>query len=252
MDMNQAQKTQQFWIKPVLTLEQKQALKELRQRIYHQSGKTAESTAYESPMDQFGQAYFICSSDKVIGTFSVSLLGQSSSAREHLSQQLEIPSDQFEESLYIYFLGIDREERRASVVKFVFGEIFKILVRNKLADIYVLADARLTQRYRWIGFVPTHQRVLSSFPKSGWLTLLRTNQKRLGIYGLHADPVRWNWYLRSSVSALLAEGSLPHPRSSRVIYFVYSLFAPLALVVEKIAGLVLRRGKENFSLQRRI
>ena len=252
MNTLKAQEKQQLWMKPVHSPEEKNTLTQLRQRIYAQSGKVAEAQAYQSSMDHFGQAYFIGFGEKIIGTFSVCLLGQNESARDLLSQQWGVNAEQFKQSIYIYFLGIERHERRASVLKFVFGEVFKILVKNRLQDIYVLADVRLQARYRWIGLRSTQHQVKSSFPKSGWLTLLHTRQIRLGIYGLHADPLRWNWYLRSAIHQLLSEGFMPAAGMSRLIYFLYTAFSPLASVAEILASMILRRGKEQLLLQRKV
>lgn len=251
MKAQQAQMSPSYWMKPVRTLEEKQFLARLRQDIYCQSGKVAEEHTYQSSLDHYGQAYFIGSNDKIIGTFSVCLLGRSLDARELLGLQWGVPAAQFEQALYIYFLGIQREARNAGVLKFVFAEIFKMLVRNQLQDIYVLADSRLRRRYKWIGFSSTQHRVQSSFPKSGLLTLLHTKQIRFGVYGLHADPIRWNWYLRTSVAELLREGSLPYPQVSQAIYKMYSFFAPLSSAFEFLASMILRQGKEQFSAQRR-
>jgi hypothetical protein len=234
-----------LWLKRATGAEDMSLVFELRERIYRRAGKDAETGGYRNALDGMGDAFLLLKEGKAIGTFSLCDLSRSRAARELVSAQWETEEGALESAIYIYFLGVEAGERRAEVLKFVFGEIFKYLVRHRLRSIYVLADARLTRRYRWLGLLPVGQKVLSVFPKSGWLSLLHTRQVVAGVYGLHADPVRWNWYLRAPTAELLREGAMPRPILSRGLFHFYSLFAPFARAAEALAAALVFRAKEK-------
>lgn len=237
-----------LWVQHATTRLEMKTVRNLRESIYSQAGKVAGKDCYENRFDIEGKTFLIGRGDKWIGTFSICDLSVSKEARDFLSNAWNLQSEDLKKSLYVYFFGIESSERRAYALKIVFSEVFKELVRRKLTDIHVLADARLSRRYRWIGLIPLGPKVLSAFPKSGWLNVLTTRQILAGIYGLHADPLRWNWYLREATAELLREGSMPSPFVSRFIYILYSGFAPVAVVAETLATLLIRRGKEKSQL----
>jgi len=234
-----------LWVRHATTHVEMTSVRQLRESIYSQAGKVAAKNLYEARFDMDGKTFLIGRGDKLIGTFSVCDLSLSQEARDSLATAWQIKSEDLKSSLYVYFFGIEAKERRADVLKVVFSEIFKELVRRRLTDIHVLADARLSRRYRWIGLVPLGPKVLSAFPKSGWLNVLSTRQIRAGIYGFHADPLRWNWYLRQATAELLREGVMPSPFLSRLLYLVYSGFAPVAVIAESLASSLFLRVQEK-------
>ncbi len=241
--MSNALQETRFWSKPVISQREWSEVYNLRKAIYREAGKVAEEATYRSPLDPVGEAFLVGWGTEVIGTFSVCNLSQGENARLALGKVSGSAPTRTEKSLYVYFLGIHAQNRSAAALVFVFGEVFKYLVRNRLESIYVLADSRLARRYRWIGLKPTNRHAVSVFPKSGRLALLRTKQVRGGIYGLHADPVRWNWYLRAPTAELLRERALPAAGMHRLVYLIYLAFAPPAWALKKIAALYLRLGK---------
>lgn len=235
MTMQRTQPQLSYRLRPALTPEDRATVFALRERIYRSAGKASEG-GYQSPLDATGEAFLLLRGDRAIGTFSFCNFQREAAARREAAGQWDLSEAALESSLSVYFLGIEAGERRAEALKFVFGEVFKYLVRHRLTSIYVLADARLTRRYRWLGLRPVGARVMSVFPKSGWLSLLHTRQIRAGVYGLHADPLRWNWYLRAPTAELLREGAFANPRAVIALYHLYSLFAPPARAAEACAS----------------
>lgn len=186
----------------------------------------------------------------VIGTFSICNLRANKHARRQLGESWNWEEGKLQNSLYVYFLGLQAEERTASALKFVFQEIFKYLVKQGLEEIYIVADARLARRYRSIGMQPIGRQIPSSFPKSGMLTVMKTKQVFFGVYGLHADPIRWNWYLRTPTSELMSAGVLPRSWTYKTVFFCYSLFQPVARLIELIASCYLRKNKSTYAARR--
>ena len=219
-------------------------MRALREGTYQAAGKVADTGAYGSPLDEVGQAFLVGVGPQTIGTYSLCNLSHADNAALALGK-VDGSRSGAQPSLYVYFLGIQAKHRSAAALTFVFGEVFKFLARNQLESIYVLADARLTQRYRWLGLKPTNQYVMSQFPKSGKLALLHTRQIRAGIYGFHADPIRWNWYLRTPTAELLREGTLPARVRHRLVFFAFSAFAPAAALLQRVAALYLRKQKSE-------
>jgi len=235
-----------LWLRPALSPEELSLMISLREQIYRGAGKVAEG-GYTNPLDAVGEAFLVMRGSRAIGTFSLCNLSKVGAVAKQMAEEWGIEAEELRDSLSVYFLGIESAERRADALKFVFGEIFKYLVRHRLTGIYVLADARLTKRYRWIGLLPRGQQVMSIFPKSGSLSLLYTRQIRAGIYGFHADPIRWNWYLRAPIAELLRSKELPRPALSHAIYRLYGLCAPLAAFAERLASTLFLCPRKNAS-----
>lgn len=242
--MNHSSGTSTYWTKPASSPEDWSLVRTLREGTYQAAGKVADPGAYRSPLDEVGQAFLVGLGAHAIGTFSLCNLSRAENAALALGK-VDGSRSGAQPSIYVYFLGIQAKHRSAAALTFVFGEVFKFLARNQLESIYVLADARLTRRYRWLGLKPTHQYVMSQFPKSGKLALLHTRQIRAGVYGFHADPIRWNWYLRSPTAELLREGVLPARARHRLVFFAFSAFAPAAALLKKVAALYLRKQKSE-------
>lgn len=214
----------------------------LRETIYKDAQKTGSGAAYVSPLDAISEVYILEANGRDVGTFSVCRYGGFQRAHgsfKHLGDEAANAIEGEPRGMYVYFLGINRSERSASALKFVFGEIFKTLVRSNLETIFVLADRRLAKRYKWIGFKSIGVRHQGIFPKSGPLELMSTRQIRLGVYGLHADPIRWNIYLRQPIAVLRDEGAIPKTGVNHWVYRLFSLFSALALLGERAISFAL-------------
>lgn len=134
--------------------------------------------------------------------------------------------------------------RRTDVMKLLFEVAFRALVESGRSHIVVAADRRLQPKYRWIAFRRTGHRYLK--PESGEIEVMVSNMKPCGVYGLHADPLRWNLFLRDVTRALVAEGKLRLGAFEACLFWLYACLASISRGIERY---VMRRASRNQSVR---
>lgn len=226
----------------------------LREEIYRQAGKINPTGLYISPIDMHSEIFLVKAhtdvTTEIIGTFSIyrnNDLNQEIMTPLALCKQfLKIPDNVDMKGIYIYFLGLKKSYRSFLALKFIFAEIFKYLYRNKLEYICLACEEKLVHKYKLIGFSKTGNIFKGPFPKSGALSVMCTKQTRFGLYGLHADPLRWNIYLRKAIAELRVSGEIPKYSWDSVVYVIYSLFSYPALGLEWLITKILRFKKIRY------
>ncbi|WP_394847423.1 hypothetical protein LZC95_08150 [Pendulispora brunnea] len=126
-------------------------------------------------------------------------------------------------------LCVRRGFRRTDVFKAVCEQVHRILVETNRSHILLAADERLQRKYRFIHFRLTRHSYIKPY---GRIHVMVSNQKPLGIYGLHTDPIRWHMFLRDVTDQLIAENKLRHGLLEKCIFWVYRQFAGLSTAVE--------------------
>ncbi len=139
-----------------------------------------------------------------------------------------------EKVIEVSSLCILRGFRRSDVLKAVYELVHRELVRVNRSHILISSDERLRRKYRFIGFRSTGYRYRQEWSRFKDLEILISNQKPFGTYGLHADPIRWNFFLREVTDELIAQGILRHNRTQRIIFSFYRSFRGASEWVERL------------------
>jgi hypothetical protein len=108
--------------------------------------------------------------------------------------------------------------------KLIYAEIHRALVKSGRAWLLIGSDKILARKYRFIGFRETsysYRKENSAFPE---IVLMLSHQKPFGTYGLNADPVRWNLFLREVTDELVSEGILHHSPVQKLVLGAYRRF----------------------------
>jgi len=226
---------------------------DVRRKAYIRDGKLSQTSQFKSSLDEKSSIYIVNLDSKAVATFSIHKNEESSNNLEVFSLvKNKLKNKDNLEAIYVHSLGVIKEHRSAKVLKFIFSEIFKYLVNHNKKYIVISSDRRLKSKYEWIGFKSIDTLIQSHYANSGLLNIMYTRQERLGIYGLHADPLRWNIFLRDATRQLMNEGKLPNSLAYKVLFHFYSFFKKPALLIERTSRLFLKskKSKQAYQIQR--
>jgi predicted GNAT family N-acyltransferase len=204
----------------------------LRAEAYSASGKAAPTTTW-GETQAFGDA-------KVIGVFHGARLVASFMVRFPAEaarlESVDLPLGRYpsrlppkERSIEVGKLCIHRDFRRTDLIKMLFEQVHRELVLSGREAIVICCEDRLVGLYRRIGF----RRTGYDFSRNEIrFNVLTTTQKRFGIYGAHAGPIGWNLFLGDITRDMLKRGEIRPSPFSFLLWSVYGLFWPLAVVLE--------------------
>ncbi len=130
------------------------------------------------------------------------------------------------DTIEISKLCLDREYRGSDLIKSIYEQVHRELVRAGRASIVLSSEERLRARYRTIGFRGT-----GLFYRN--LEIMLSTQKRFGIYGLHVGPLRWNVFLREITQRMLERGEIALSPIALFVLSFYSLFQLAATRAER-------------------
>ncbi len=223
----------------VTSAEDMQRVLELRRDCYLRAGKIGQDMSASQmalPDDDRAQVFSLSVRGRVIGTFRTRVPG-ASDVLETIDGAIGSWPSSFppkSRTIEVSALCIRRGFRRTDALKRVFETVHRVLVENGRSHVLIAADSRLARKYRFIGFSATGKSYVKAAGSTGRLHVLISNQRPLGVYGLHADPVRWNMFLRDVTEALLAEGKLRHVGVVSWVFTVYRWFGWLARACENV------------------
>ncbi len=204
----------------------------LRAHAYSASGKAVPTTTF-AETKAFGDA-------KVIGVFRGRRLVASFMIRfPEDGAQLESVDTPLGEyparlprkpcSVEVGKLCIHQDFRRTDLIKLIFEQVHRELRLSKRESIVICCEDRLVRLYCTIGF--RHSGF--EFMRNGTrFRVMTTTQKRFGLYGAHVGPLRWNLFLADVTRDMLARGEILPRFFPLLLWSIYGLFGPLALVLE--------------------
>ncbi len=231
----------------VTSSDQMQDVLELRRTCYLQAGKIGpEVSAAEMAQcdDDRARVFSLSVRGRIVGTFLLRV-----PAEDDVLETIDRPLGGWPASfpaksrtIEVASLCIRRGFRRTDALKRVFETVHRMLVEHGRSHILIAADERLAKKYRFIGFAATGKSYLKASGNHARLHVLISNQRPLGVYGLHADPLRWNMFLRDVTEALLAEGKLRHVGVVALIFAIYRKFGWLSRACENLLAPKLAKG----------
>lgn len=217
-------------IAPLLKKKEFAEALEVRRVCYTKRGKIQPSSKPELPeheMKRPGTLYGIYAGARIVGC--VRMLAPKSA---DLLESVDIPLGRYPgdlpaktDSIEITGLCLLPEFRGIETFKLIYAQVHRFLVEHNRGHIIISADQVLKKKYRFIGFTATghcYDKPASAFPH---ICIMVSNQRRFGIYGLHADPLRWNLFLRDITDELKAEKKIRHPLAVRALFGFYKTFA---------------------------
>jgi len=207
----------------------------LRHQTYAAAGKVAPSTTVSDMVrsgDSRSRIFRLVKDGVTVGSVKISVpeehdvLETIDGALGYYPSEFPPKTSVIEVSALCIRLGY----RRTDVMKLILEISFRALVESGRSHIIVAADRRLQAKYRMIAFRRTGHRYVK--PESGELEVMISNLKPCGVYGLHADPLRWNLLLREIHETLVAEGKLRLGVFFASLFWLYALFASISHDIE--------------------
>jgi len=216
-----------------------QQVLELRRDCYLKAGKVGRDVSaaeMAQPDDATARVFSLSVRGRLVGTFRLRV-PSSGDVLDTIDGPLGGWPASFPDkarTIEVSSLCIRRGFRRTDAMKRVFETVHRTLVECGRSHILIAADERLARKYRFIGFAATGMSYLKPTGNRARLHVLISNQRPLGVYGLHADPLRWNMFLRDVTEELLAEGKLRHTGVVALIFALYRRFGWLARACENV------------------
>ncbi len=224
-------------IKPIETLAEANLAMRVRKHCYVQRGKRSPHSPSESGKEELskpGTLFGIFQDGMHVGSLRIH-----APKGNALLESVDIPLGFYpgdfpakREIIEISNLCLLPAHRNLDVFRVLYAQVHCFLVEHQRGWIVIGSDQKLAAKYRFIGFRKTRYRYTktdSAFPE---IQLMLSHQKPFGTYGLHADPIRWNLFLREITSTLCEEGKLSHSFSQRTIFGLYRFFSPPARLLE--------------------
>jgi len=223
---------QEITVREIDSAEAYERILALRARAYAASGKAAPTTTYQETR-ALGDAKVLgfYHREQCVASFMVRFpadgarLESVDLALGHYPPTLPPKTDAIEVSK----LCIHRDYRRTDLLKMLFEQVHRELVLAKRSSIVICCEPRLLGLYRAIGFRFTGHHFLKNGRR---FEILVTTQKRFGLYGAHVGPIRWNLFLGEITREMLKRGELPPQAAPLLLWSIYGLFGPLAVVLE--------------------
>jgi hypothetical protein len=227
-------------VRPLLEAPEIQDALELRFYCYHQRGKlsfNAQADSLEQELKRPGQLYGVFYRRQVVGSFRMHAPGPASSVEMAEGVLGFYPQDfpAKQDLMEINHLCLLLPHRNFEVFLKIYAEVHSFLVKNSRSWILIGADQKLAPKYRFIGFSPSGYSYEKKDSRYPYIQLMLSNQKVFGTYGLNADPIRWNLFLKDVTDELVREGWVRHNRGQKIIFGAYRLFAPFAYLLAMAA-----------------
>ncbi len=235
----------QFQVRVLTELSELARVEALAQTAYLDSGKTAAwKNATGAPNTSQLRVLGFYLGSRCTGSVSLHFPSMQTSATSspfaflpQLVQQQGIDRGLLpkpEDCIEISRLAIEKEFRGSGLLKLIFQSIHRELRLSGRSQLLISSDTRLLAKYRSVTFRPTG--LTYSKQQQGHadqISVLSSRQKHLGAYAVAVDPIRWCIFVKGTIENLEREGLLKLSMLEKVLYPLYSLFNPIARVLER-------------------
>lgn len=205
----------------------------LLQKLYSRSGK---STSFKASLvnenNVHNTFYSLKDKNKIVGCFALSL------TTEFVKNAIDsngLSDEVIDKTMLMTHFAVDYDYRGLDILKKIFTQVHIHLVKTNKENVLISADDRMAKKYKYLAFEYTgseyKKKPVNNLPPVLVRSMI-TKQTKWGIYGLHADPIRWNIFLKEATDRLIEEKVIKHSFFVKVLFGLYRLFGPLAKFLE--------------------